>query len=77
MVSIIKALPMNNTFTQEITLMEQEASWWLAVYENIPDEAFIQVERKPSELVVQKVKGFSKALTTITFLNHTESVLIN
>lgn len=68
---------MNSTSTQELTLMEQEATWWLSVYENIPDEAFANADLKPSELVVQKIKGFSKALTTFTFLNHTESLLIN
>ena len=68
---------MSSMFTQELKLMEQEASWWLSVYENIPDEAFAHAGMKPSELVVQKIKGFSKALTTFTFLNHTESLLIN
>jgi len=64
-------------FTQEISLMEQEASWWLSIYENIPDDAFTHAEMRPSELVVQKIKGFSKALTTLAFLNRTESLLIN
>ena len=68
---------MNSMSTQELILMEQEASWWLSVYENIQDEAFTYTEVKPSELVVQKIKGFSKALRTFTFLNHSESLLIN
>ena len=68
---------MNSTSTQELILMEQEASWWLSVYDNMPDETFAFADVKPSELVVQKIKGFSKALTTFTFLNQTESLLIN
>ena len=59
---------MNSTSTQELILMEQEASWWLSVYDNMPDETFAFADVKPSELVVQKIKGFSKALTTFTFM---------
>lgn len=56
---------MNNTFTQELTVMEHEASWWLSVYEALPDDTFNHASVTPSDFVVSKIKGFSKVFKVL------------
>lgn len=62
-----KLTPMNELFTllNSKNVAESEATYWLSVFDELPDSMFQKIENKPSPLVTETVKQYARAYTVV------------
>ena len=68
---------MNRTATHDFLADEEEAGYWLSVFEQLPDVLGINTKQKPNALVINKLNAFSRAYRPMMILGREEGVLIN
>ena len=58
---------MNELFTllNSKNSAESEATYWLNVFDELPDSMFQKIENKPSALVIETVKQYGKVYTVV------------
>ncbi len=58
---------MNELFTlmNSKNIAESEATYWLSVFDELPDSMFQKIENKPSPLVTETVKQYARAYTVV------------
>jgi hypothetical protein len=68
---------MNENFTQDFSSLEEDASYWLSVFDNLPDSVFTNKERSPRTFIVNKLKAFARAYQPIVVLGKETDLIIN
>ncbi|TRX70456.1 hypothetical protein [Carboxylicivirga sp. M1479] len=52
---------MNNITTFDLNAREEESSYWLSVFDSLPDTTFTRSDIKAHAFVVSNIKAFARA----------------
>jgi len=70
-------VPMSETTTHGNFASEEEAGYWLKVYEQLPDTLFSNSEVMPASFLVNKIKAFARVYKPINVLGTEAGIVIN
>ncbi|MCG8579081.1 MAG: hypothetical protein MI866_04155 [Bacteroidales bacterium] len=68
---------MNENFTQDYSSLEEDASYWLSVFDKLPDAVFSNSDKCPRTFIVNKIKAFARAYKPIVVLGKETDFIIN
>lgn len=68
---------MSETTTHDFLANEEEAGYWLSVYDKLPDALFSNVDVVPHSFIVSKIKAFARAYKPIKVLGIEKGLMIN
>ncbi|GEM_PF-3282957 len=68
---------MSNTSTHDFLAREEEADFWLSVFDKLPDAIFSRRTNTPSQNVVNNIKAFARAYHPVKILRGEEGIVIN
>lgn len=68
---------MNENFTHDLSALEEDASYWFSVFDNIPDGSFSDSDCVPQSFIVNKIKAFARVYHPLVFLGKESDLIIN
>jgi len=68
---------MSHTTTHDFLANEEEAMYWLSVFEALPDSIGSEIQGEPSVFIVKQIKAFAKVYRPIVISGRIEELIIN
>ncbi|MBK3518992.1 hypothetical protein [Carboxylicivirga marina] len=68
---------MSNTSTHDYLAEEEDANYWLSVFEKMPDALFADSKVMPRAFILTKIKAFARAYEPVVVLGKESEVIMN
>lgn len=68
---------MSNISTFDYLSFEEEASYWLTVFDELPDSSFRSSDNIPNAFLINKVKAFARSYKSVNLLGVEHGIIIN
>jgi len=68
---------MNNTTTHDYLANEEEADYWLLVFEQLPDGLHFHQGLGPRAFIIDNIKSYARTYQSVYILGKHEGIIIN
>ncbi|WP_430811825.1 MULTISPECIES: hypothetical protein [unclassified Carboxylicivirga] len=68
---------MSKLSTQDYVVKEEEANYWLSVFDALPDTLFSNTMALPNQLILANVKAFARAYQPLNVMELEGGIVIN
>ncbi|WP_430816032.1 hypothetical protein [Carboxylicivirga sp. RSCT41] len=68
---------MDDNFTQELLVLEEEAGYWFSVFDKLPDGSFMNSACLPKAIIINKLKAFARAYQPLVVMGKESDLIIN